>query len=424
MVSEQKLASMQIARHLIIEYGYKPIILKTAKDEIYLEKLNAAKFQLIRITPEPKIFNGQIEQDEARVKAVSSKIKMKSLTFRVRALNIYTANVGELKKSEQKSVRSCTINSSIIDSEFQKEFPGIDMSLNSSRDSAVEIEKIIKEIAVHTKAQAKKSEKFLNTQVSTSASMVLWILMFIFVSYLLFFTNINHSTEQIELAHGALNKSMVFGLNQFWRLLTAPFATMSIFSVFIGYYLIGKFGKTAERLYGTPKFIAITISAAITSGLIAMSFDGQVMISGVGAIAASWLAAILVFANNNKVLGARFTRGMFWATLMLLWLMISEGSAYVVYTLSGFVTGLFMAQAIEWKGKAPQIERAWNIIVVIGMVVAPLAIMNEKGIQYTEYENLDWEIFDGYSDLGINPITVGESICEYYDVKEGYCKWK
>ena len=84
---------MKLLHYFITEEGYNPIVLHGAKDEIWLEKLDA-DYKIIRISSQYIHNDEQLNFDIYKTKQIIKNIKRKTFTFNINALNIFL-NLGD-----------------------------------------------------------------------------------------------------------------------------------------------------------------------------------------------------------------------------------------------------------------------------------------------------------------------------------------
>ena len=84
---------MKLLHYFITEEWYNPIVLHGAKDEIWLEKLDA-DYKIIRISSQYIHNDEQLNFDIYKTKQIIKNIKRKTFTFNINALNIFL-NLGD-----------------------------------------------------------------------------------------------------------------------------------------------------------------------------------------------------------------------------------------------------------------------------------------------------------------------------------------
>ena len=78
---------MRLVHYFITEENYQPIIVNGVKNEIWLENLNA-NYKVIRINSNYIHNEEQLKFDNFKIKNVTKQIKKKTLSFKLKTLNI------------------------------------------------------------------------------------------------------------------------------------------------------------------------------------------------------------------------------------------------------------------------------------------------------------------------------------------------
>ena len=80
---------MNLLNYFITEENYNPMIVHGITDEIWLENLNS-DYKIIRIVSHHIHNKEQLAFDKFKLSRIVSEVKKKTLSFKVKVLNIYT----------------------------------------------------------------------------------------------------------------------------------------------------------------------------------------------------------------------------------------------------------------------------------------------------------------------------------------------
>ena len=80
---------MNLLNYFITEENYNPMIIHGITDEIWLENLNS-DYKIIRIVSHHIHNKEQLDFDKFKLGRIISQVKKKTLSFKVKVLNIYT----------------------------------------------------------------------------------------------------------------------------------------------------------------------------------------------------------------------------------------------------------------------------------------------------------------------------------------------
>ena len=80
---------MNLINYFITEQNYNPMIIHGVNDEIWLENLNS-DYKIIRIISHHIHNKEQLNFDKFKLDRIVKQVKKKTLSFKVKVLNIYT----------------------------------------------------------------------------------------------------------------------------------------------------------------------------------------------------------------------------------------------------------------------------------------------------------------------------------------------
>jgi len=123
--------------------------------------------------------------------------------------------------------------------------------------------------------------------------------------------------RDVLIRFGAKASSLIAD-GQVWRLLTSMFLHIGIVHLFFNGYALYIFGVQVERLYGSPRFVAIYLLAGLYGSLLSFAFGPELSAGASGAIF-GLLGAMLAFFRRH-----RETFGM-WGRQQLLNLLVVAG---------------------------------------------------------------------------------------------------
>ena len=158
---------------------------------------------------------------------------------------------------------------------------------------------------------------------------------------------------RVLILFGAKVNSLI-AAGQVWRLLTSMFLHIGLVHLVFNSYALYVFGIQAERLYGSPRFLAIYLLAGLYGSLFSFAFGAELSAGASGAIF-GLLGALLAFFRRH-----RETFGM-WGRQQLLNLLVVAGLNLVLgVTIPGIdilahLGGLVSGAVLGWL-LAPQYQ--------------------------------------------------------------------
>ncbi len=300
-ISKKDQIVMTLVHYFVTKENYSPIVVKGAKDEIWLENLDGP-YKIIRINTGYIHNEEQFDYDILKTKHVLKQIKKKTLTFKMNALNICLDLADRVKIKENKNVDTVSLTSyqEIRENENLKSiFPAIttelidnatdlDLFINVTNDVNSKTEK---DNEIYNKIF--KEKKIIMTYVFIAISSIMFLLMYLigdgstFVHTLLEFGGNN-----IDLVRGG----------QVYRLLTSVFLHIGIIHFFVNMYSLKIVGTQLEKFIGKWKFLAIYLISGIVGSMLSLVMNQDVLVS-VGASGAIFgiLGALLYFGNTFRV---------------------------------------------------------------------------------------------------------------------------
>ena len=94
---------MKLIHYFVTKENYTPIVVTGAKDEIWLENLDAP-YEVIRINSNYIHNDDQLKFDLFKIKNITKQIKKKTLSFKMNTLNILLDVNDEVKLDPEKDI--------------------------------------------------------------------------------------------------------------------------------------------------------------------------------------------------------------------------------------------------------------------------------------------------------------------------------
>lgn len=428
MTTFDDLVSAQLMRYFVVERGYLPVVVKSHKNEVFLERVDDPKIQLIRITPEPIVFGGQVDSDEERINEVISMVKSARKVKKVNVLNIYTSPsfVKSENKKHKNIISTSTKNEIGYADVIEKYFPNMHEHLRFTTDMDKEFKVIMKEIADHTKETHSKMTKLISTRWPIATYIILGLIVG-FASFGFFIEEAvkNITLEQFVISQGAANYSLVFGASQYWRLLAAGFVTFDIVQVLFVVIIMFQLSKMVESSYGWLRTLIIVAFSVFAGNLANVVYDQGSIIIGQQTIVAGMIGALLYFGGQNKVIYSKFiSKRMLLPLLYLGFNIFNYGMGEAISILFALVAGYFVSMVTSWKGTLPNKFGILGVVMSLSIVIGLFSVAQSRKPDYMNYENFNAKWIEYTNYVGQDSIEVGKLICQYYGVKEDVCKWK
>jgi rhomboid protease GluP len=158
---------------------------------------------------------------------------------------------------------------------------------------------------------------------------------------------------RVLILFGAKVNSLI-AAGQVWRLLTSMFLHIGLIHLFFNGYALYIFGIQVERLYGSPRFLAIYLLAGLYGSLLSFAFGPELSAGASGALFGLLGAMLAFFRRHRETFGT-------WGRQQLLNLLVLAGLNLVLgFTVPGIdilahLGGLVSGAVLGWS-LAPQYQ--------------------------------------------------------------------
>lgn len=373
---------MKLLHYFITQYGYNPIILHGAKDEIWLENTDA-DYKIIRIVTNYIHNDEQFDYDIYRTKQIIRTIKRKTFSFNMNTLSIFV-NLGEnvhLKENNYKNIDCIEIKDidDIDKYNFVTEiFPNI-TKLEEVPEKGLELFiKLTEEINEKNKEDANKADDVFSKKrpIITYAFIISNILLFIMM--VLASGNVFNIDATIAYDFGGLvNYKTMSSPYDLFRLVTSMFLHAGILHLGFNMYALYIFGPQIESFFGKFKYLLIYLGSGIIGGLVSMIFQANSVVS-VGASGALFglIGSLLYFGYHYRVYFGQIIRSQIIPLLVLnLVIGLLASGINMAAHIGGLIGGILVTMAVGVKYKSTTSDRV-NGFIMLSIFVGFLLYMS------------------------------------------------
>lgn len=356
---------MQLAHYFITVENYTPVVVKGVQNELWLENIDA-EYRIIRINTNYIHNDEQLDFDLFKIKNVVKQIKRKTLSFKMKTLNILIDVGNNVHKKNGDKIDCIFINSQngIEKSKrINSLYPELKNNLIDTDDNIDFLIQVTHDINVKT---AKESQEF-ESVFSKKPITITYILMAI--NILIFLVgNIGYYTKSFDLfSFLALNRLDV-SQGEIYRLLTSAFTHMDIFHISMNMYALYIIGSQIETFIGKWKYLTIYLISGITGSLLSCVVNTGWSLGASGAIF-GLMGALLYFGYHYRLYLDNILK-----TQIIPLIMINLAIGFIVPSIDnaahigGLVGGLFATMAVGVKNKSYKTDRINGIICLIIMI--------------------------------------------------------
>lgn len=364
---------MSLVHYFVTEENYSPINVQGAKNEIWLENLEAP-YKIVRINSSYIHNDEQLNEDLFKMSYVVKQIKKKTLSFKMNVLDI-CLDLGSSVKGEETPSNIEIINAKSIDdiknnNNLKVAFPKIETNNFITPTSLDKIIHVTDDINKKTEKENIKYEDVFKPK----KIVVTWILIGLcIIMYLvsLFLTD-NFNLSLVIL--GANNRELVLS-GEVWRLITCAFLHGSLIHLMVNMYSLYIIGSQVETYIGKWRYIFIYLLSALMGSLLSITVTGNSISIGASGAIFGLMGSLLYFGYHYRLyLANTLTSQLIPVILINLFLGFSMSGIDNAAHIGGLIGGYFATMIVGIKYKSTKSETI-NGIIVYTVLVAFLVYM-------------------------------------------------
>jgi rhomboid protease GluP len=360
IIKDKDVITMKLLHFFITEEGYTPIIVHGVQDEIWLENMKGP-YSIIRIMSGHIHNREQLEFDLYKTHSLITRIKRKTLSFRVKALSIFLDVEDNVELTDDNGIDCVNVNNEgdIKKHETIKDaFPNIASKLEYSEDGLNLFVKITDDINKTTEKEAKKNE-----EVFTHKKPYVTILL-IAINVLAFIYTSIYGIETVGTYGGLYAPYVREG--EFYRLITSVFLHANVFHLFLNMYALYIIGSQIESFFGSFKYLIIYLFSALTGSLLSMAFLGETWSIGASGAIFGLFGSMLYFGYNYRVyLGSTIKTQIVPLIVINLLIGFTIPGIDPFAHLGGLIGGIIISMAVGLKYKTSTMEKINGVIISI-----------------------------------------------------------
>lgn len=362
---------MKLLHYFITEKGYNPIILRGVENEIWLENMDGP-YRIVRIMTGYIHNNTQYESDLFKTKRILHQIKLKTLTFKVKTLSIFTdlSEYVDVKKDDSIDCVIITDEKDIIESKkINEAFSDITKKIVKQEPDIELFNRITSDLNMANKKRREeaedlfKDEKPIITNILIAINIMLFICMHIFGA----------GSENIDtlLKFGALSKLHIVINSEYYRIFTSAFLHIGLFHLLFNMYALSKIGSQVETYFGKKKYLIIYFISILVSSLLSLVFTpiGTISAGASGAIFGLFGALLYFGYNYRAYFGNVIIKQILPIIIINLAIGFTTSGINNAAHIGGLIGGFLMSYATGLKTKSNKLERTSGIISVILLIL-------------------------------------------------------
>lgn len=353
-VTEKDELIMKLVHYFVTKENYAPIMVNGVKNEIWLENLDAY-YKIVRINSNYIHNKEQFDFDLFKIANVSKQIGKKTLTRKLKTLNILTDTNDDIKEDNTKDIDIYIIQNNkdlentdgikslfpkIVEEEI-KDLHGLDFLINVSND-----------INKKTENDNKFYEKVFKPKKIVVTKMLILINILIYIISLL--ASVTNKFDMYTAF--ALNGTLVKN-GDFYRLITCGFLHADIIHLICNMYSLNIIGTQMESFIGKKKFLFVYLVSLVTGSLLSCIIKTSWSVGASGAIF-GLLGSLLYFGYHYRIY-----LGSVMKSQIIPLLILNLGIGFIIPNIDvsahigGLVGGLLATMATGIEKKSSKIDK-------------------------------------------------------------------
>ena len=351
---------MNLINYFITEENYNPMVIHGINDEIWLENLNS-DYKIVRIVSHHIHNKEQLDFDKFKLSRIVKQVKKKTLSLKVKVLNIYT-DVEDEKLLSDNDV-FVTKEADINNPKLTSIFPNIVEKTERKEDGIEYFIKVTDSINKKNEKRSKMAEKIFSYKTPSITYIIMGICVFLFIMMYIF-GNGSESTSTL-IKFGA-NYDLLTKSGEYYRLFTCMFLHIGIWHLLCNMYSLYIIGKEIENLYGKSKYLVIYVLSGLCGSILSLAFSHNTISAGASGAIFGLLGALLYFGYYYRTyLGATIRSSIIPVIILNLIIgMLTPGISNSAH-IGGLVGGILVSMMVGVPDKSTKIEKINGLILSI-----------------------------------------------------------
>lgn len=352
------LVVMSLINYFITEKNYNPMIIHGLNDEIWLENLNE-DYKIVRIVSHHIHNKEQLDFDKFKLSRIVKQVKKKTLSFKVKALSIYT----DLEDDKILSNDDIYINKEedINNPKLTNVFPNIVEKTKVDENGLEYFIKVTDNINQKNESKSKIAEKIFSFKKPIVTYSLIFICILVFI---LMYVLGNGSTDNYTLLVFGANVDTLTKNGDYYRLFTSMFLHIGILHLLCNMYSLYIIGKEVENVFGKVKYLIIYLLSGIAGSILSLAFNHNTICAGASGAIFGLLGALLYFGYYYRTyLGATLTRTIIPVIVLNLIIGFTSSGIDNAAHIGGLVGGILIAMAVGVPDKSNNNNKINGIVL-------------------------------------------------------------
>ena len=354
------LVIMSLINYFITEKNYNPMIIHGVRDEIWLENLTE-EYKIVRIVSHHIHNKEQLDFDKFKLNRIVKQVKKKTLSLRIKVLNIYTDIEDEkiLSNDDVLINKEEDINSpKLIDA-----FPNIVEKTKRDENGLEYFIKVTDNINKRNEAKSNEAEKIFKRKKPTVTYGIIFICILMFILMYIFG---NGSEDNYTLLLFGANLDVLTKGGDYYRLVTSMFLHIGIWHLFVNMYSLYVLGKEVENTLGRRKYLIIYLLSGIAGRILSLAFNHNIICAGASGAIFGIMGAILYFGYYYRAyLGSTIINSILPVIILNLIIGFLDTGIDNAAHIGGLVGGILLTMTLGIPDKSNKISKINGLILTI-----------------------------------------------------------
>lgn len=354
------LVIMSLINYFITEKNYNPMIIHGVRDEIWLENLTE-EYKIVRIVSHHIHNKEQLDFDKFKLNRIVKQVKKKTLSLRIKVLNIYTDIEDEkiLSNDDVLINKEEDINSpKLIDA-----FPNIVEKTKRDENGLEYFIKVTDNINKRNEAKSKEAEKIFKHKKPTVTCGIIFICILMFILMYIFG---NGSEDNYTLLLFGANLDVLTKGGDYYRLVTSMFLHIGIWHLFVNMYSLYVLGKEVENTLGRRKYLIIYLLSGIAGSILSLAFNHNIICAGASGAIFGIMGAILYFGYYYRAyLGSTIINSILPVIILNLIIGFLDTGIDNAAHIGGLVGGILLTMTLGIPDKSNKVSKINGLILTI-----------------------------------------------------------
>ncbi len=354
------LVIMSLINYFITEKNYNPMIIHGVRDEIWLENLTE-EYKIVRIVSHHIHNKEQLDFDKFKLNRIVKQVKKKTLSLRIKVLNIYTDIEDEkiLSNDDVLINKEEDINSpKLIDA-----FPNIVEKTKRDENGLEYFIKVTDNINKRNEAKSKEAEKIFKSKKPTVTYGIIFICILMFILMYIFG---NGSEDNYTLLLFGANLDVLTKGGDYYRLVTSMFLHIGIWHLFVNMYSLYVLGKEVENTLGRRKYLIIYLLSGIAGSILSLAFNHNIICAGASGAIFGIMGAILYFGYYYRAyLGSTIINSILPVIILNLIIGFLDTGIDNAAHIGGLVGGILLTMTLGIPDKSNKVSKINGLILTI-----------------------------------------------------------